>query len=99
MPTTTKKQAENVHGTVDQVAGKLHEVVDKAAENLGSAEERVRAEAKVARERVREGKEYARSQSEELVGKVTEYVRENPLTSLGIAFVAGSIFSALNRRR
>lgn len=95
----TKKPVEQAHGTVDQVAGKLHEVVDKAAEGFGTAEERLRAEARQAAEMVREGKDLARSQGEELVGKVTDYVRENPLTALGIAFVAGSIFSALSRRR
>lgn len=94
-----KKPAEQAHGTVDQVADKLHDVVDKAAEGLGTAEERVRGEARHAAEKVREGQEFARTQGEEMVGKVTDYVRENPLTSLGIAFIAGSIFSALSRRR
>jgi len=95
----TKKPVEQAHGTVDQVAEKLHAVVDKAADGLGTAEERLRSEARSAAEKVREGKELARSQGEELVGKVTDYVRENPLTALGIAFVAGALFSALNRRR
>jgi ElaB/YqjD/DUF883 family membrane-anchored ribosome-binding protein len=95
----TRKPFENEHETVDQVAGKLHEVVDKAAENLGPAEERLRLEAREAAARMREGKEFARTQGEELVGKVTTYVRDNPLMALGIAFVAGSIFSALSRRR
>ncbi|MDX5445110.1 MAG: hypothetical protein LPJ87_03530 [Zoogloeaceae bacterium] len=94
-----KKPVEQAHGTVDQVAEKLHDVVDKTAESLGSAEERLRVEARHAAEKVREGKELARSQGEEAIGKLTSYVRENPLTALGIAFIAGSIFSALNRRR
>lgn len=94
-----KKPAEQAHGTVDQVADKLHDVVDKVAEGLGTAEERVRREARQAAEKAREGQEFARTQGAEMVGKVTDYVRENPLTSLGIAFIAGSIFSALSRRR
>jgi len=95
----SNKPVEKAHGTVDQVADKLHDVVDKAAESLGTAEERLRGEAREAAGKVREGKEFACTRGEELVGKVTDYVRENPLTALGIAFVAGSIFSALNRRR
>jgi len=95
----TKKQAEDGHETIEHVAGKLHEVVDKAAEGLGKTEDRILKEAADTVEKVREGKEYARSQGEELLGTVTTYVRDNPLTALGIAFVAGSIFSSLNRRR
>lgn len=94
-----RKQAESGHETIDQVAGKLHGVADKAAEGLSKTEDRIRKEAADAAEKVREGKNYARTQGEELLGTVITYVRDNPLAALGIAFVAGSFVSALNRRR
>ena len=95
----TKKPVEQAHSTVDQVAGRVHEAVDKKAEGLSSAEERLREEARDAAGKFREGKDFTCSQGEELISKVSDYVRENPLTTLGLAFLAGSICSALNRRR
>lgn len=95
----TKKPVEQAHGTIDQFAEKAHQAVDKTAEGLSTAEERLREEAREAAGKFREGKEFTCSQGEELVSRVSDYVRENPLTTLGIAFLAGSIFSALNRRR
>lgn len=94
----TKKQ-EQEHEITDQVTGKLHEVVDKAADSLGGAEERIRREAHEAGEKFREGKQQAQVRVEDVVGTVSTYVRENPLTALGIAFVAGSLISSLTRRR
>lgn len=95
----TKKQADNAHDTVDNVAEKLHDVVDRAAEGLGSAEEHLRREASEAYDKVRDGKEQACEYGADLYGSVTTYVRQNPLTALGIAFVAGTVLSAMNRRR
>lgn len=95
----TKKQADSAHETVDHVADSLHDVVDKAADGLNSAEENIRREASEAFDKVREGQENMREYSADLYESVTTYVRQNPLTALGIAFVAGSILSSLNRRR
>ena len=72
----------------DKVADKAHEAVDKASDAVGKAEERIRGSA-----------ENAQVRSEDLVRRVTDYVHENPLTSLGLAFAAGVIFSSMNRRR
>lgn len=94
----TRNQETPGHETVDQVAEKVHKAVDKAAASLAVAEERTRKGAAEAVETVREGKEYAQTRTEDLLATVTRYVRENPLTALGIAFVAGSIFSSRGRR-
>lgn len=95
----TSNPESGAHETIDQVAGKLHSAVDKAAAGLGSTEERLRHDAAEATARLREGREYAKGRSEDMLESVTSYARENPLMALGIAFVAGSIFSALRRRR
>lgn len=83
-----RKAEPSTHKTTDQAAQKAHEVVDAAADRAGHAEERIR-----------ETTEHARERSRDMVSKVSKYVDENPLTALGIAFAAGTIFSAIIRRR
>jgi ElaB/YqjD/DUF883 family membrane-anchored ribosome-binding protein len=73
--------------TTEKVSEKAHEAVDKATDALGQAEERLR--------RTAEG---AQSKSDDMIKRVTDYVHENPLTALGLAFAAGMLFSSMNRR-
>lgn len=74
--------------TVDQFSEKTHEAVENAGRLAGEAEQRFRDVA---------GK--AQEGSQDLLAAVSGYVKENPFTALGIAFVAGSLVSALSRRR
>lgn len=88
------------HGTTTQrVAEKAHETVDQVAARAATAEERIREQASAADERLREGATHARERSDELISTVTRFVRENPLTAIGLAFAAGSLFSSFTRRR
>ncbi|SEO48503.1 DUF883 family protein [Aquisalimonas asiatica] len=87
------------HQTTDQVAGKAHEAVDKAAETAGKAEEYAREQASHADERVRDAAAQGRQRADDVLDRVNTYVRENPLMSIGIAFVAGALYSSLTRRR
>lgn len=87
------------HETTDQVAGKAHEAVDRAAETAGKAEEYARQHASHANERVREAAAHGRQRADGVLDRVSCYVRENPLMSIGIAFVAGALYSSLTRRR
>jgi ElaB/YqjD/DUF883 family membrane-anchored ribosome-binding protein len=87
------------HETTDQVASKAHEAVDRAAETAGKAEEYTRQHAAHADERVREAAAQGRQWADDVLERVTSYVRENPLMSIGIAFVAGALYSSLRRRR
>lgn len=82
------KSPSPTHETTDRFANRAHEAVDSAAETVKHAEERIR-----------ETTEQARVRSQDLISSVGEYVKDNPLTALGIAFAAGTIFSALTRRR
>jgi ElaB/YqjD/DUF883 family membrane-anchored ribosome-binding protein len=74
--------------TTERVSNKAHEAVDAAAEVAGDAEETVR---KASAE--------AAGYPQDLLASVTEYVRANPLTALGLAFAAGAFFSSMNRCR
>lgn len=87
------------HETTDQIAGKVHETVDKTAETAGKAEEYVREHASHADERVREAAARGRLRADDTLERVTGFVHEKPLISIGIAFVAGVLYSALTRRR
>lgn len=78
-----KTKAEDA-GTADKLAGKAHDAVDSAAEKVGDAEEKLREMA---------------AQGQDVMAAVSNYVKENPLTALGLAFAAGTIFSSLTRRR
>ncbi len=78
------KAKSSSHQTTEKVADRAHEAVDSAAEKAGRAEERLRE---------------ATEQGHDVVTAVTEYVKENPLTALGLAFAAGTIFSSMTRRR
>ncbi len=94
-----KQTASKSHQTTDRVAGKAHEAVDAAAERAGRAEETVREKVSEADERIRETGRHARERSQDLLGQVSDYVQDNPLTALGIAFAAGTIFSSITRKR
>jgi ElaB/YqjD/DUF883 family membrane-anchored ribosome-binding protein len=96
-----KEQIETKHTapTTERVAAQGHELVDRVAERAGPAEERIRETLSQADERVREGAHNARQSSEDVLRVVGDYVRDNPLTALGLAFVAGTAFSSLTRRR
>lgn len=75
------------HATTDRLSERAHETVDRIAKTAGKGEERIRHEAADAKER-----------SDETLQAISTFVRDNPLTSLGIAFAAGSLLSALKRR-
>lgn len=86
------------HDTTDKVAKTVHEAVDSVAERAAPAEERVRESAAKAAERAREGAEYARARTHDMTERVCDYVKENPLMALGIAFAAGTVVSSILRR-
>ncbi|WP_024326477.1 YqjD family protein [Thioalkalivibrio sp. AKL19] len=86
------------HATTDRLSERAHETVDQAAKTAAKAEERIRHQAAGAEERVKEAGQQVKERSDETLKSVTGFVRENPLLSLGIAFAAGTLVSALRRR-
>ena len=87
------------HDATRQVASKAHEAIERAAKTAGKAEDYAREHISDAAEHIREATAKGREQAEEVQNRVNGYVRENPLLSLGIAFIFGVLYSWLTGRR
>lgn len=92
------KSASGDHATTDHLSERAHATVDRIADTAGKGEERIRHEAEEAGTRVREAGQKAKERSDETLHAVGGFVRDNPLISLGLAFAAGALVSALSRR-
>ncbi len=84
--------------TTDKIAKAAHEAVDKMAASADQVETRVRQSAAEAQSTMREKTDQAQRMSEDAIVNVRNYVHEHPFASLGLAFAAGIVFSALLRR-
>lgn len=93
----SKGQQEAPHLITDKAATQLHETIDSTADTVGDAEEKVRETITSTNEKITDTKERAQGKNEEMIETVTEYVNENPVASVGIAFAAGIIASRLLR--
>ncbi len=82
----------------DQVAEAAHETVDRVAKSAADAEERIRKAAAEAERNLKKSSDKAQQQTQELNRVVTDYVNKHPVKSIGIAFAAGVLVSALLRR-
>lgn len=89
---------ESEHRVTEKVARAAHDAVDRAASAAGRAEEGVRHAASEGEQRLRERTAEARESTERALEQFRRYTRENPLTSAGIAFVAGICLSRLLSR-
>jgi ElaB/YqjD/DUF883 family membrane-anchored ribosome-binding protein len=95
--TTTNGQKEKAT-TTERYAAKAHETVDDIAERAQRAERGVRGAAERTVERARELQEEYTDTAEQSLKRVTSYVESHPLAVVGMAFVAGVLFSSLIRR-
>lgn len=86
------------HVTTDYLADKAHETVNRMAKGTAEAETKIREKAEVAADRLRDTEKRAKEAVERSTEGVTDYIRENPLMSAGVAFVAGVFLSGLLRR-
>lgn len=92
------KSSKSDHATTDRLSERAHESVDQVARSAGKAEERIRHEAGDAGIRVRKAGRKAKKHSGETLHSVGEFVEDNPLLSLGLAFTAGTLVSAWRHR-
>lgn len=81
------------------VSRKAKEALDTAADMSDEAYGKIRDKTMKAQEQVREAAKQAQKHSQDMLGRVADYVQDNPLTAMGIAFAAGTILSALTRHR
>jgi len=96
--TTTNGRQKDTDTTTERFAAKAHETVDEIAERAQRAERGVRGAAERTVERARELQEEYTDTAEQSVKRVTSYVESHPLAVVGMAFVAGVLFSSLIRR-
>lgn len=81
------------------VSQKAKETLDTAADLSDQAYGQIRDKTVKAHEHMRDAAKQAQKHSQDVLGRVADYVQDNPLTAMGIAFAAGTILSALTRRR
>ncbi len=93
------KSASGDHATTDRLSEHAHESVDRISKTAGKAEERIRHEAADVEARVRDAGQKAKERSDETLQFINVFVRDKPLISLGLAFAAGTLLSAILRRR
>lgn len=93
------KQASSDHSTTDRLSESAHESVDHIAKTAGKAEERIRHEAADAQAHVKEAGQKTKERTEDTLQSISGFVRENPMISLGLAFAAGTLLSALKRQQ
>lgn len=91
-------RASDTAPTAHRVSSIAHEAIDKASVKAEEIEERVRLQAGHLREKSSEAAREARAQFNESLTRLDAFVRERPLTALGIAFTAGIVGAALMRR-
>lgn len=84
--------------TTEHLARKAHDTVDRVAEKSAEAESELRERADKGAEKLRETEQKAKEAAEQSAEKVTGYIKDNPMTSAGMAFVAGVFLSSLLRR-
>lgn len=93
------KPASSEHATTDRLSERVHESVDQFAKTAGKGEEQIRHKAADAEARVRDAGEKVKQRSGEALHSISGFVQDKPLVSLGIAFAAGTLLSALLKRR
>src|SRR5262245_16633372 len=91
-------EKESQTAATDYVAAKAHETVDSIAERAQSAEREVRKTAERTAKQARQLRDEYAETAEESLKRAGSYFESNPLAVVGIAFVAGVLFSAMLRR-
>lgn len=95
----TGRYSAAAHEKVDNLAERAHPAVDKLASGAHGAVDRLAEMADATSARVSAGTERFNATRERVSENCSAYVRENPLASLGIAFLAGVVLSRLLNTR
>ena len=92
---TADAVAERAQGTVDRAAQSAHEAIDRLAAKAGPAVERLRSTATSASETLRAKADRFGELEDQWLESTRDYVRENPLTAIAVAMLAGIVLSKL----
>lgn len=84
--------------TSHRVSSIAHDAIDKASVKAEEIEEKVRSQAGQLKNKSSEAAREAKERLNESLTRLDAFVRERPLTALGIAFTAGVLGAALMRR-
>jgi uncharacterized protein YjbJ (UPF0337 family) len=103
----TDDEVKKAEGNVDELIARIQERYgdsrDAIAKKLrelrsGATAERAGAMMHEVNDEIRERAHQARKGSEDVLRVVGNYVRDNPLTAVGLALVVGAVVSSLRRR-
>jgi ElaB/YqjD/DUF883 family membrane-anchored ribosome-binding protein len=86
------------NATIERAADSAHAGIDRASEVAARAEQTIRETAARAADKAREVRGEAAALTERNVGRFENYVRTRPMSSVGLAVVAGMLASAILRR-
>ncbi len=84
--------------TTEQLRSTAHDVIDSAADRAEEVEKKVRVEAARVAEKADMSKDEAKQQLDQAMDKIDSFIRERPVTAVGIAFGAGVVATLLLKR-
>jgi ElaB/YqjD/DUF883 family membrane-anchored ribosome-binding protein len=93
---TVDTVADRARTTVDRAAQTAHEAIDRLAAKAGPAVERLRASTSSTADTLRAKADAFTDLEEQWLDNTRNYVRENPLTAIGIGVLAGMILAKLS---
>jgi ElaB/YqjD/DUF883 family membrane-anchored ribosome-binding protein len=85
--------------SIDRGAAKGHEAVNKMAGNAREATEKLRGQAQRAEQKMEEALADVQEHSEQLAEGVTQFIKDNPMLSIGMAVAAGALLNTILRSR
>jgi ElaB/YqjD/DUF883 family membrane-anchored ribosome-binding protein len=85
--------------SIDRGAAKGHEAVNKMAANAREASEKLRGQAHRAEQKMEEALADVQEHSEQLAEGFTQFIKNNPMLSIGMAVAAGALLNTILRSR
>jgi ElaB/YqjD/DUF883 family membrane-anchored ribosome-binding protein len=82
----------------DRVGESAEEMLERLSRRAAEAEAQIRRSAQAVERQAEAAGREARGEGEEMAGAVTGYLKQHPLTAVGLAFGAGIVAAALLRR-
>ena len=87
------------HKAIDRVAQGAHSAVDSAASAAGRGEDKLHQIADDMSAQASIIAEQAKARSEQVTSAVSTYAKENPIKTVGFAFLAGAVVASLLNRK